>query len=345
MKTLIKRKISVKVAKNNAKQYLDQISNLASRANYGYVLTEFFNYVKDQGWIQLTTMRIELYLISPTIRKKKPTNSRFNMRLHVLRSFFKYLQQHDLIEHNTAQFIKSKKTHSQVSHRLLTKNEIKYILRHTNGDAQHAIYIIYHTGLRISELANIRRKDLKTTDGTHILKIIAKGQKPRRLQLHDDIAKVLYQRFFKYNYLANAPLFPSTIKGRCILSSTLTARVRKACAAIGFKNITPHWFRHAFAQQLQHQNIHITQIQNQLGHANINTTQQYLKEMQLNKPLITPPPQLKIDDPEPLKFNASPSQQHPGSKKSRWAKSLSRHKMSLAAYRKGHLISGNNSQN
>ena len=275
--------MSPKSIKHHAHNFLKTLNPKSqTRIQYGFVINNFFKFL---GQKHINLLHIEQFLASPATKKnKRASNAYFNIRLATLRSFFTYLEKHNIINKNPTRFIKSQPTPNTQSHRSLTMPELKHILRRTTGDAQHAIFILANTGLRISELANIRRSHIKPTHlnhkKTYALQVTCKGQKLRRIELNNDTLHIINKRFEKYKHLANTPLFPASIeRGQCIKPGSLYNKIKKQLKTIGYPHVTPHWLRHTFAQQLHQQKIDSTTIQQSLGHNNLNTTQRYLQKM------------------------------------------------------------------
>ena len=296
--------INTNKIKPHAHNYLNTLNPKSrTRTLYGFVLTNFFKFINKK---HINLLRIEQFLQSPALTHHKTISpAYFNMRLHALRGFFNYLEQHNIIKKNPTRYIKSKKTTHNESQRTLSLDELNFILRRTHGDAQHALFILANTGLRISELVNIRRNNIKLEhlhDRTAwVLTIKTKGNKTRRLELNAETHRIIKKRFAQYNYLANTPLFPSiTRHGQCASSMTIYNKIKKQLKKIGFSQVSPHWFRHSFAQQLHQQNINTQTIQGALGHTNLNTTQQYLQRMQIV------PTQIKLN----LKLKLSETADH-----------------------------------
>ena len=280
--------------KQHAKNYLDTLNhNSTTRIQYGYILNDLITFLINNKYKKINTIRIEQFLQHNTSKNKRPSTHYFNLRLATLKSLFTYLEKHTIITptQNPTKYIKTKKTQHTESTRTLTQSELHYILKHTHNTTNDALTILAHTGLRISELTSIRKNNLKkltiNNKQTWVLTINTKGNKIRRLQLHNTTAHILNKRFKKYQYLANTPAFPSTqIKGNTMTPTNLRRIIKKDLKRIGFPNVTPHWLRHTFAQLLQLQNNQTHHIQQALGHTHLNTTQHYITQLQIIQPHI-----------------------------------------------------------
>lgn len=153
------------------------------------------------------------------------------------------------------------------------------------------IEFLYATGIRISELCNLRQKDIDLEQKTVI--IYGKGAKERFLQIgNSEVLQILqeYQAAFSSSLQKSAFFFLnrqgnrlSEQSVRCLLSS-----IEKQLAFS--QHITPHMLRHTFATQLLEEDVDIRYIQRILGHSSITTTEIYThvtsskqKEILINK--------------------------------------------------------------
>ncbi len=146
--------------------------------------------------------------------------------------------------------------------------------------------LLYDTGARLSELLNLRLKDIDMAAAEPFVQFTGKGNKIRVVPLMDKTVKHLN------DYLAvfhtdrsnlKAPLFYTTIKGVVSNMSPDNAErfirnygneARKACRQVP-KNLHPHLFRHSRASHLYRAGVPLSVISRFLGHADLNTTNIY----------------------------------------------------------------------
>jgi len=138
--------------------------------------------------------------------------------------------------------------------------------------------LLYATGLRVSELVNLKIENLDLTRG--FLKILGKGSKERLVPMGQVAIEDLE------NYLRNTrELF---LRGRdshfVFVSSrakNLTRQafwliIKKYAELAGIsKNISPHMLRHSFATHLIQNGADLRVIQAMLGHSDLSTTEIY----------------------------------------------------------------------
>lgn len=153
---------------------------------------------------------------------------------------------------------------------VLTKDEIDRIIQAAETKkSELMIRMLYFTGLRVSELVNLKKADIDFETGQGIVK--GKGNKQRQVFLTPRLLeklKLFFEKYPDYNYFfsKDKPLTPRN--------------VQKILTKIAFKleiqkKVTPHKLRHSFATHLLESGTDIRTIQALLGHKNLKTTQIY----------------------------------------------------------------------
>ncbi len=139
--------------------------------------------------------------------------------------------------------------------------------------------VLYATGLRVSELVNLKMFEISLADG--VVRAFGKGAKERLTPLGEEAIDWVQR------YLDQAR--PALLKGRACDDVFVTARgsgmtrqmawtlVKKHAAHAGIprERISPHVLRHAFATHLLNHGADLRVVQLLLGHADISTTQVY----------------------------------------------------------------------
>lgn len=146
---------------------------------------------------------------------------------------------------------------------------------------QTLLDVAVQTGLRNSELTQLRRQDVQVGAGAHV-RCLGKGRKSRCTPLRSDVAARLAHWLAQLPPDPRTPVFP-TAAGKPISSDAfqrLVARHIKSagatCPSLLQKKVTPHTLRHTTAMDLLHHGVDITVIALWLGHESIQTTQIYL---------------------------------------------------------------------
>lgn len=140
------------------------------------------------------------------------------------------------------------------------------------------IKLLIVTGLRISELTNVKVQDV-SQDGGQIL-VRGKGSKERIVFVPNRELQEEFQRHCKTRSekgSIKSPLFLNTV-GRRLRSATFRKRLRALSKRLGIEpHLTPHRFRHSAATLLIEEGIDIRMVQALLGHANLKTTEIYVR--------------------------------------------------------------------
>ena len=135
------------------------------------------------------------------------------------------------------------------------------------------LYTFISTGGRVSELANIRIKDVNFE--TKTIKVLGKGRKERPVVISD---KALYRiKLYleqRRDLSPEAPLFAS-LRGEHAMTKDGIANIVKKLRNAAEVQITCHSFRRFYATELRKRNVNIQMIANSLGHANLNQINRY----------------------------------------------------------------------
>lgn len=150
------------------------------------------------------------------------------------------------------------------------------------GRRDHALLLLaIQTGLRVSELVNLRCGDIVLGSGAHV-RCVGKGRKERATPLTTKTAAVLRAWLDELGSQPAGPLFPT--RQRAPLSrygvTVLVARHAEAaaasCRSITTKKVSPHVLRHTAAMRLLHAGVDTSVIALWLGHEGTQTTQIYV---------------------------------------------------------------------
>lgn len=252
--------------------------------SYGIDLKLFLEYLRENeipSFKQVNKEVIVNYMQSEKNNNK--ANSSILRSVSSLRKFFQYLAQEKIIEKDPMLLIDTPKKKQHLP-QVLTKEEVEKLLRSPNtgqvlGLRDRAMLeLIYATGLRISEIINLKLEDLHLTMGT--LQTLGKGHKERIVPVGDEAIKwvnryleearpkLLKQKRSNYLFLN----FHGNNLTRQGVWKNLKAEVRKAGIQ---KNITPHTLRHSFATHILENGADLRIVQELLGHADISTTRIY----------------------------------------------------------------------
>jgi site-specific recombinase XerD len=212
-----------------------------------------------------------------------------NARLAAIRSLFRYAalrhpEHAGLIQQVLA--IPSKR-YRRALVSFLHPNEIDALLAAPDrtiwtGRRDHALLLVaIQTGLRVSELIQITRADVRIGIGAH-LRCDGKGRKERVIPLTKQTMAVLQAWLVERGGHPTDPIFPSRRGGplsrdaveRLLARHAVSATQR--CPSLRTKALSPHVLRHTAAMQLRAAGVDISVIALWLGREGIETTQIYL---------------------------------------------------------------------
>ena len=138
--------------------------------------------------------------------------------------------------------------------------------------------ILFSTGVRVSELCNIRQENINIQSGN--IKIYGKGSKERVIHICDQETKAILKEYVNIfnDRLLNSDYFLINRLGSKLSEQSVRLMIKKYQKKLNIeKNITPHMFRHSFATSLLEEGVDIRYIQHMLGHSSISTTQIYTR--------------------------------------------------------------------
>ncbi|MBG15934.1 MAG: integrase [Crocinitomicaceae bacterium] len=235
-------------------------------STYLACLKNFFIYFNLQNTENLSKEELLVYL--EHLVKKGYSKSAQNQHINAIKFYYEKFLEREKQYYYIDRPIKDKKLPI-----VLSKEEVQLLFNQIQNLKHRTILVlIYSCGLRISELINLRIKDIDTK--RMLIQIRnSKGNKDRQVQLTNQILSLIkkyYNDYLPENFLING-----SSGGKYSTASIQKIIKRMALKAGIRKNITPHTLRHSFATHLLEDGIDIRYIQTILGHSNIQTTQIY----------------------------------------------------------------------
>jgi len=255
----------------------------ASLSSYRQDLKHYTNYLQDNNITTLDNVDTEVLIQFIKFLTEKGLSAKTVSRTQsTLRNFHQFLLNQNIIEVNPAVKLTAVRGEKKLPE-YLTIEEMEILLN--TPDASPAgirdntlMEVLYASGIRVSELINIKRADVNTEMG--FIRVSGKGSKERIVPITDFVAKKLdhYVAEIRPQLLKtedNDDLF-ITNRGRGFTRQGLWKTIKKYELLSGIrKNITPHTFRHSFATHLIENGADLRAVQEMLGHSDISTTQIY----------------------------------------------------------------------
>ena len=155
---------------------------------------------------------------------------------------------------------------------VLTKGEVRHLIDSAdNIKSRLIISMLYSSGMRVSELVNLKVDELNLNDKTGWVRK-GKGGKDRLMTISSNLADELID-YLKLKGKDNVYVFS---KNKPLTTRNIQKIIKGTRERAGMqKRVTPHTLRHSFATHLLEQGNDIRLIQVMLGHSSLNTTQMY----------------------------------------------------------------------
>ncbi len=265
-------------------QYLSVEKGLSLNTQQAYFqdLTKFIYFLKKEkiSWYAVTEEDL-IKFIHHSSRSGLSARSLARI-ISSLRSFFRFLILDGFLEMNPTSNLSSPKIWMNLP-KLLSIDEIEQLLNEPDLDNKKGkrdramLELLYATGLRVTELLQLRLKDINLEEGFLICR--GKGGKERIVPLGRHAEKSIQ------NYLDTArpflikketDLLFATTWGGAFTRQGFWKMLKKYAQKAGLnKKISPHVLRHSFATHLLERGADLRSVQLMLGHSQITTTQIY----------------------------------------------------------------------
>lgn len=251
-----------------------------------------FLVLNDYDFQNVNTKIIREFMESRLINDDSNGDSKrtLHRRIACLRTFYNFLYSKNLVKSNPFLSIRMKNETNKLP-RVLTEEQVDLLFSMNKKRTdemmirdQAIMEVLYSSGIRCSELINIKITDIDVR--TRTIRVYGKNMKERYVPFSEDaknsimeysksLRKVLLEKSTK---LESKKLLFLNSKGDALTSRgleyILTTIEKKSVLNFGF-SLHPHVFRHTFATRLLDRGADIKIIQELLGHESINTTQIY----------------------------------------------------------------------
>lgn len=254
-----------------------------TRINYEKDLEEYFDFLNDKNYDykNMDYKKCMDYLIYLDNKKYKKTS--VSRKLSSLRTFYKFLVLNNYSDNNPFLLISSPKKEKRIP-KFINYQGIDEIfnipdINTIEGQREKVILeILYGSGIRVSELVNIKIKDIDFSNKTIL--IFGKGNKERivpfgeyaleALNIYVDDAREKYLEGKSSDYLIVGKNETQLTTRR--IEQIIDNLIKKTSIKM---NITPHMFRHTFATHLLDNGCDLIAVQELLGHESLSSTEIY----------------------------------------------------------------------
>ena len=241
--------------------------------NYKLDLTLFFDFLNKSNinYLYLNKDNVLAYL--KYLDKMNLKNSTISRRISALRTFYNYLMNEGLINSNIFLNVKNPKLEKKLPN-YLNYTEMEELLESIDISTDEGlkrrllIEMFYSTGCRVSEIINIKVKDIDFLNKK--IRIMGKGSK-ERIVYYGDYAKKYLDKYLSKG-LNKDYLFVNK-HGDKYTVEEIELIVKDIMKHLSIKtHVTPHTLRHTFATHLLNNGADIRSVQELLGHSNLSTT-------------------------------------------------------------------------
>jgi integrase/recombinase XerD len=255
-----------------------------TRAAYASDLNSFISYLHGRSIASLNAVTRRHVLDFLMVGKDRGIKaSSLSRRLVSIRVFFRYLQQEGLLPANVTDAMDSPRLWKALPE-TLSPRDVERLLTgprtlRKNGVRDRALLeTLYGTGLRVSELANLKIDDLHFDAG--YIRCTGKGRKDRLVPIGGAAVSSLRKYLDETRPHLAASHEERTVfltrRGKRFDRRSIWKLIREHARDAGItKRLSPHTLRHSFATHLLANNAPLRVIQEMLGHADIATTQIY----------------------------------------------------------------------
>lgn len=255
---------------NEFLNYLKDERNYSDKTilNYKMDLENFYNYINKKKTKKIDFDFLQEYI--ENLSQKKYSTKSIQRHISSLKSYFKFLYNKNYINVNPAELL------------CLPKNEIKLPNYLTIIDLEKIyeldlslrdkliVEILYSTGIRLSELVNIKISDINFYDKT--IKVLGKGNKERYVLFGSVCSKLLKE----YINNENRVYLLLNKNGNKLSERGVEYIIEKIFKSVNVHaKLTPHTLRHTFATHMLDNGCDLVTVQKLLGHSDLSTTSIY----------------------------------------------------------------------
>ena len=252
--------------------------------SYGHDVESFLEFLKSVGGdIQNVEPSLIRFYLAKEV-ERGISNRTLCRRIAGLRHFYAFLKKNNIVDKNPFLLVGSPKVESKLPEALYKEQIEELFLRNSKREDknkfrdQAILEILYATGVRVSELANIKLGDIDIEK--HTIKVLGKGRKERFVAFTPECRQAIID-YIKYSRKQKNINLDDTFlllndNGKQLSVRAVESILNDIDDICGMHlGLHPHLFRHTFATHLLENGADLRVIQELLGHESIDTTQIY----------------------------------------------------------------------
>ncbi len=245
-----------------------------TRAGYARWLKQFGKFLGDRNFATVKSLEVRAWLA--TIYERKLQKTTMASAVYALRRFYAFLRLGDQVLVSAPHQVQTPKLPRRLPHALSVEEIERIVLAAGTPRDAALLELAFASGLRVSELANLRIEDLDLRARSLIVREGKGGND--RLALFGRPAAAALDAYLgdRSSGFVFQPSKGASPERRLNPRSILRMVVKTAkCAGIE-KRVTVHTFRHSFATACLNGGMDIRHVQTLLGHGSLVFTQRYL---------------------------------------------------------------------
>lgn len=240
---------------------------------YNRDILHFIKYLEDNSLDVFQRENAEKYMgyLKETGKKTRSIVRAFS----AVRSFFNFLIADGIIKNNPLEDVDIPKYQPPIPD-VLSEQEMVALIEQPCGSRtslrdKTILELLYATGLRVSELIQLKKSDVNLEGGF----IIASGKRSKeRVVPIGEYSKQAIIKYIEEEKPKGVFLFPNS-KGTMLTRQAIWKLIKKYSSKIDKYNVSPHTIRHTFATHILEGGADLRSVQVLLGHEDISTTQIY----------------------------------------------------------------------
>lgn len=221
---------------------------------------------------------------------KRYSVSSVNNFVKSIRSFFRFLNENELIKSNPALKVKTQKIAADFDQdprwlERFERNKLLRVVDDKNLEQKNRwkftrnraiVYVQLYAGLRVSEVTDLEPEDISFETG-YLFVRDGKGGKARRIEMNKDLRFALTEWLTERGDPDTKKLFTSSRGGTNLTKQGIEYLYRTLSEKTGIDDLTTHVPRHTLAHDLIETGYSLQRVADILGHTNINYTRVYTK--------------------------------------------------------------------
>lgn len=254
--------------------------------SYKRDIEKYLTFLMEKKITQLDEVsRFEILDFLQTLRQSGAADNSIIRMVSSLRKFHQYLKRESIVSDDPMQLIDTPKKASTLP-KAISPQAVEQLLEAPDTTTplgvrdRTILELMYATGLRISELVNLKLSDMHLTMG--FIQTMGKGEKERIIPLGEIASQWLNHyldgaRVYLQDQSAETSEYVFlNSRGKGLSRQGVWKKVKQLALEAGIdQNVTPHTLRHSFATHLLENGADLRMVQELLGHADISTTQIY----------------------------------------------------------------------